>query len=874
MKSNGVLQIGDNNQVSESPKLSSTKWGREIDIVEEVDGAILRLPPLSNAPVQVLEIDQKTPDAHVFRDPRMIRLTGAHPFNAEAPLTALLGEGFLTTPELFFVRNHGPVPEVEDAEVLDWEFTVEGMVENPLKITLRDLMAEHEQQTYPITLVCAGNRRKEQNMVRKSKGFSWGPAGVSTALFTGVAMSDVIRRARPHKKARYVCMEGADKLPNGHYGTCVKLNWVLDPNRGIMLAYKMNGEMLRPDHGRPLRAVIPGQIGGRSVKWLKKLILTEMPSDNWYHINDNRVLPTMVSPEVAVDNPRWWKDERYAIYDLSPNSAIAAPAHGEKLSLAGGPQAYHAKGYAYGGGGRRITRVEVSLDQGRTWRLADIDYAEDEYRKAERTLYGGKVDFQWREASFCWCFWALAIPVQDMAEAKDLLVRCMDEGMCVQPRDMYWNVLGMMNNPWFRVAIIREGDVIRFEHPTQPALNPGGWMERINQAGGDLTNGFWGEKIPGVEAPKKARLVKEISMKKEGLQRSMSIDDVRNHQGGKSLWFVVNDEVYDATEYLEGHPGGAQSIISAGGTDATDEFMSIHSETAKAMLARYHIGTLDDASKEALRAGGEPKGKERKSPREVFLQPKTWSSLRLHSREKLSWNTRMFTFKLEHDDQSLGLRTGQHLMMRLRDPVTREAIVRCYTPMSELDKKGYVELLIKIYSASKDHKGGTMSTAIDSLPIGHEVDFKGPIGKFEYHGGGEYSLTGGRRQAKKFLMICGGSGVTPIYQVFRAVMRDRQDPTTCIVLNCNRTEEDILGRESIDALVSEGRGRGKVIYTLTKGSERWNGLRGRINGQLVNEHCPYAQDTVVLICGPEGMERNIRGLLEENGWKEEQIVFF
>ena len=65
----------------------------------------------------------------------------------------------------------------------------------------------------------------------------------------------------------------------------------MDPNRGIMLAHKMNGESLRPDHGRPLRAVVPGQIGGRSVKWLKRLILTDAPSDNWYHINDNRVLP-------------------------------------------------------------------------------------------------------------------------------------------------------------------------------------------------------------------------------------------------------------------------------------------------------------------------------------------------------------------------------------------------------------------------------------------------------------------------------------------------------------------------------------------------------------------------------------------------------
>jgi nitrate reductase (NAD(P)H) len=93
------------------------------------------------------------------------------------------------------------------------------MVENPITITLKELMADYENVTYPITLVCAGNRRKEQNVVRKSKGFSWGPAGVSTALFTGVVMKDVIERAKPLRRARYVCMEGADKLvssPNWH----------------------------------------------------------------------------------------------------------------------------------------------------------------------------------------------------------------------------------------------------------------------------------------------------------------------------------------------------------------------------------------------------------------------------------------------------------------------------------------------------------------------------------------------------------------------------------------------------------------------------------------------------------------------------------
>jgi nitrate reductase (NAD(P)H) len=158
-------------------------------------------------------------------------------------------------------------------------------------LNFRQILQKFDQITAPITLVCAGNRRKEQNTVRKSKGFSWGPAGLSTALFTGPLMADVLRYAKPLRQAKYVCMEGADKLPNGYYGTSVKLNWAMDPNKLIMLAHKMNGEPLRPDHGRPLRAVVPGQIGGRSVKWIKKLILTDAPSDNWYHIYDNRVLP-------------------------------------------------------------------------------------------------------------------------------------------------------------------------------------------------------------------------------------------------------------------------------------------------------------------------------------------------------------------------------------------------------------------------------------------------------------------------------------------------------------------------------------------------------------------------------------------------------
>ena len=84
------------------------------------------LPPPTTAPYEILEQDKKTPDAHVPRDPRLIRLTGIHPFNVEAPLSALFKEGFLTSPELFYVRNHGAVPKVEEADIPDWEFSIEG----------------------------------------------------------------------------------------------------------------------------------------------------------------------------------------------------------------------------------------------------------------------------------------------------------------------------------------------------------------------------------------------------------------------------------------------------------------------------------------------------------------------------------------------------------------------------------------------------------------------------------------------------------------------------------------------------------------------------------------------------------------------------
>ena len=106
-------------------------------------------------------------------------------------------------------------------------------------------------------------------------------------------------------------------------------------------------------------------------------------------------------------------------------------------------------------------------------------------------------------------------------------------------------------------------------------------MERVKKAGGNLTNGYWGEQIGGENAPEPvSEAAKEIKMTKDGLVKTITIDELRKHDKENEPWFVVNGEVYDGTGFLEGHPGGASSIVAAAGLDSTDEFMAIRESTA------------------------------------------------------------------------------------------------------------------------------------------------------------------------------------------------------------------------------------------------------------------------------------------------------
>jgi nitrate reductase (NAD(P)H) len=291
------------------------------------------------------------------------------------------------------------------------------------------------------------------------------------------------------------------------------------------------------------------------------------------------------------------------------------------------------------------------------------------------------------------------------------------------------------------------------------------------------------------------------------------------------------------------------------------------------MMPEYHIGTLDEAARKIL-AEGEVHAAADSEPQPIFLDSRIWKKTVLTEKLPVSWDSRIFTFQLEHKDQDLGLPTGQHLMMRLRDPVTREAIIRSYTPISEVSEKGEVRILIKIYNDTAEKQGGKMTRALDALPIGHGIDFKGPIGKFEYLGKGRCSINGVERTVKRFFMICGGSGVTPIFQVFRAVMQDKGDLTVCTVLNGNRLEEDILCREDLDRFAGGNEDRCKLLYTLTKGTPEWKGLRGRIGQELLDEHVAKQEDSMVLICGPEALEKSAHVLLNQQGWEDKDLLFF
>src|SRR3954465_710230 len=209
------------------------------------------------------------------------------PFNAETGLAAL-AERPLTATDAFYVRNHGPIPRI-DADA--FRLRVHGCVERELNLSLSSLRQALPAREVTATLQCAGNRRAGLMAIRDIPGESpGGPGATGTATWTGVALADVLALAAPTGTARHVGFEGADGSPEApHFGGSIPLDKACRPE--VLLAWAMNGEPLHPVHGAPLRVVVPGYIGARSVKWLRRIEVRTAPWSGYFQHVVYRLLP-------------------------------------------------------------------------------------------------------------------------------------------------------------------------------------------------------------------------------------------------------------------------------------------------------------------------------------------------------------------------------------------------------------------------------------------------------------------------------------------------------------------------------------------------------------------------------------------------------
>jgi sulfite oxidase len=340
------------------------------------------------------------------------------PFNAETGLAAL-AEAPVTATDAFYVRGHGAVPALDPAA---WRLRVHGLVERELELSLATLREAFRERQVTATLQCAGNRRAGLIAIRDIPGEApWGPGATGTASWAGVALADVLALAGLRHGAAHVGFDGADLCPEANpaqrFGGSIPLDKACRPE--VLLAWSMNGEPLSPVHGAPLRVVVPGYIGARSVKWVERIEVRAEPWKGYFQRVVYRLLPEDGKPGPDAGMP---------LGLVALNADILAPADG--ATVAAGP--VEVRGYAFAGGERHVARVDVSLDGGVSWSQAEL------------------LDDLGRWA---WRHWRITV---DLAPGEhELLVRAWDSSAATQPEDeaALWNPKGYVNNARPRIRV-------------------------------------------------------------------------------------------------------------------------------------------------------------------------------------------------------------------------------------------------------------------------------------------------------------------------------------------------------------------------------------------------------------------------------------
>lgn len=314
------------------------------------------------------------------------------PLCAESPLS--LDEGILTPVSQFYVRNNFAIPD------LPTELTVGGAVQQPLTLTPQDLV-RLPRRRLTATLECAGNGRSF--MTPPVSGEQWRLGAVSTGDWEGVSLSDVLAPARLTTDAVEILFESADS-----FARSLPIEQALQHD--TLVVDTMNGAPLTPNHGAPLRLLVPGWYGMASVKWLARIQALRTPFRGHFQV------------------------ERYVIGDrpvrgVQPRSLILDPVDGATR-----PRAKQSiRGVAWTGLGH-VTLVDVSDDGGASWLPA--------------TFVDPPQPYSWRRWTHDW--------LPGRPGPTVLLARATDSSGNRQPLEPVWNELGYANNAAIPTKVLVE----------------------------------------------------------------------------------------------------------------------------------------------------------------------------------------------------------------------------------------------------------------------------------------------------------------------------------------------------------------------------------------------------------------------------------
>ncbi len=327
-----------------------------------------------------------------FKNGKIVR--SEDPLNLEMPFESL--DGFVTPTQSFYVRTHFPVPAIDRG---GWRLRVEGEVDHPFDLGYDELV-KLPSRTVPVTLECAGNNRNF--LTNKVKGVQWGLGAVGNARWTGVPLAELLVRAGVKSTGVEVILEGADqgpledaKAPRGdvRFARSIPLGKAQDD---VLLVYKMNDADLPAVHGFPVRAIVPGWFAVASIKWLERIIVTDRPFHGYYQ---------------TLDYAYWKRTGKNAelvpLREMLVKAEIARPSNGETVPA---DSSVRIHGAAWSGTGR-ITRVEVSTNEGNTWNDANLG----------------------ESIPNAWCLWEYHWQTPATSGSRILLARATDSAGHTQP---------------------------------------------------------------------------------------------------------------------------------------------------------------------------------------------------------------------------------------------------------------------------------------------------------------------------------------------------------------------------------------------------------------------------------------------------------